>query len=121
MTVPPHIREQAARSVLVDLRGHLSHEHECQGSRFHSPRPLMLDQYVLDGAVVEPLDVRVVYSTPPTVVWMCGTCADNLGLYLALRESAPEGLPWPVRREFGTLIRALGDKAWNAYVTRRES
>lgn len=69
---------------------------DCEGSRYHSPRPLMTYRVALDdGAIVQ----------------LCGTCRDNLRLLRnLLDEDAP--LPWDALREFGNRIRDLGRRGW---------
>jgi hypothetical protein len=64
----------------------------CQGSRFHSPRPMLLHRVELP-------------HNPGQPIYLCGTCADNYHLLHALEQ--PRKVPWPVRRCFGNMIRAL--------------
>lgn len=68
----------------------------CAGSKFHSPTPL------------------VVLKTPvgEEIIPLCGTCRDNLGVFLSLMTTSNGSLPWEVRREFGNRIRSLGMTAW---------
>lgn len=73
----------------------------CEGAKYHSPTPL----------VVEP----VLLSATMTVM-LCGTCRDNVGTFLALMTASNGSLPWEVRREFGNLIRSLGQSAWEKRV-----
>ena len=68
----------------------------CQGSKFHSPTPL-LTQRIKVG---------------PTEVHLCGVCQDNLQVFVALMKATDGDLDWVVRREFGNMLRALGMKAW---------
>lgn len=65
---------------------------DCEGSRYHSPRPLMT--------------YRVAYGRAGGVVHLCGTCRDNLRLLENLQDDEP--LPWDALREFGNRVRALG-------------
>lgn len=71
---------------------------ECEGSRFHSPTPLLV--YVEEVA--------------GTTVRLCGNCRDNLGVFSTLMNASNGSLPWEVRREFGNSIRDLGMRAWIA-------
>lgn len=66
----------------------------CQGAKFHSPRPLAVHAYVLP-------DKHVIY--------LCGTCRDNLGVYLFL-WNAEGGLDWETKRCFGNQIRNVAQK-----------
>lgn len=68
-------------------------DHPCEGSRFHSPTPLVTSEVGLEGA---------------RTVWLCGTCENNLGVFVLLAESAKAPLPWPLLRGFGNQIRILG-------------
>lgn len=74
------------------LPGIPANGHECQGSRFHSPRPLLVHRTELPHRPGEP-------------IYLCGTCTDNYRL-LSRLEAVTE-IPWPVRRCFGNLIRAI--------------
>lgn len=76
----------------AELPGIPTREHECQGSKFHSPRPM----------VVHPFPMPHV---PGEMIYLCGTCSDNVRLLLAL-ESQGE-VPWTVKRCFGNLVRAV--------------
>jgi hypothetical protein len=68
-------------------------EHSCEGAKFHSPRPLRIHPYILP-------DKRLTY--------LCGTCRDNLGVYLFLWD-AEGSLDWPTQRFFGNQIRAIAN------------
>ena len=72
---------------------------ECVGAKFHSPHPL----------VVEYVGVIGLEEHIP----LCGTCSDNLRVFLSLMTASEGSLPWEVRREFGNRLRAWGMKAWN--------
>ncbi len=77
-----------------ELPGILATEHECQGSRFHSPRPM----------IVHPLPVS---HSPGEMIYLCGTCRDNVRLLATLQEQGE--VPWPAKRCFGNIIRSLAD------------
>ena len=68
---------------------------ECEGSKHHSPTPLVTT-LVLVGEEQVPL---------------CPTCSFNFRVYYDLMIASNGSLSWKVRREFGNLIRALGDRA----------
>jgi hypothetical protein len=75
-----------------DLPGIPAHDRGCQGSRFHSPRPMIIHRTQVPGR-------------PGEDVYLCGTCRDNALLLAVLEQSAH--VPWAVRRCFGNGIRAL--------------
>jgi hypothetical protein len=90
MPLPPNVRE-AIDSAAPSLPGRPAVE-ECQGAKFHSPRPMILHETPVGSG---------------DVVLLCGTCRDNLAVLEALQESTEEALPGPLRREWGNVIRAL--------------
>lgn len=67
----------------------------CEGSKFHSPNPL----------VVHP-----VHLPDGSAVMLCGTCRDNHIVLRSLMDASDEPVAWPVRREFGNLIRAIAER-----------
>jgi hypothetical protein len=69
-----------------------THDHDCQGSKFHSPRPM----------IVHRVEVP---QQPGEHIYLCGTCADNYRLLTALEHTT--SVPWPARRCFGNTIRAI--------------
>lgn len=85
---------------------------ECEGSKFHNPRPLSAAPidlaFLLELEGLEALRAQ-------DVVYLCGTCRDNLSIYLAVRLSYDGQTPQAVRRDFGNIIRELGDRAWDHY------
>lgn len=81
--------------------------HVCEGSKFHTPTPMVVDSYPLVPATWGPLRVL-----PSQTVWLCGTCRDNLTLLQQIWVSLDGDVPWLVRREFGNTIRALTQQAW---------
>lgn len=74
------------------LPGIPAHDHDCQGSKFHSPRPMIVHRLEMPHKPGEPL-------------YLCGTCLDNVRLLTALEHATP--IPWTARRCFGNTIRAL--------------
>ena len=79
--------------------GDRSSQRPCQGARFHSPTPLTTNEIEL-----------------PTgrVVSLCPTCKANLAAYIHLAHHAPAQFTWPVLREFGNIVRALGQESMGA-------
>lgn len=83
-----------------------SQEAHCEGALFHSPQPLVLRRV----ALVPPEWAHV-----PDRVVLCGTCEANLRLFQHLLHVHGGKLAWPVRREVGNIIRALGLRSWQVY------
>ena len=89
----------------------------CEGSKFHIPRPLLVRPHYLTDEVSRVAGDEV----PPLdgdVVLLCGTCADNLTVYLTIRWAYEGATPQTVRRDFGNITRALGDRAWEHHLKR---
>lgn len=99
--IPTNIRE-AARALTGSLPGALAENIECEGSKFHSPNPLVLKVHDLGGQ---------------SYVWLCPTCEANLDLCVRLLSAYGGALSWEVRREFGNRIRALAFKVWSTQST----
>ena len=87
----------------------------CEGSKFHSPTPMVTKPYWMSGAVEYALDGTHAKKIGDAVP-LCGTCSSNLTVILRLMAATDGGLPWEVRREFGNTIRALADRAWSYYI-----
>jgi hypothetical protein len=92
--IPGELLTHIENAPRAELPGILANEHECQGSKFHSPRPM----------IVHPLPMP---HSPGEMIYLCGTCRDNVLLLLDLQKE--EEMPWPVKRCFGNLVRALAD------------
>lgn len=90
--IPGPVLALIATSPGLELPGIAANEHECQGSKFHSPRPM----------VVHPFPMP---QNPEEKIYLCGTCADNARLLLAFASQGE--VPWTVKRCFGNLIRAV--------------
>ena len=82
----------------------------CEGSKFHSPRPLLVRPYDLAGDDVPLAECDKVN--------LCGICEDNLALYLGILAAYEGETPCSVRKDFGNIIRALGDRAWSHHLKR---
>ena len=83
----------------------------CQGSRHHSPTPLVarphIPSQVLGSGLVDD------------ETWLlCGTCWDNLCVYLSVLTAYNGGAPLQVRRDFGNGVRAIGDRVWADHLKR---
>lgn len=111
MTFPAKVAE-ALDTIGLDVpaEGWFARQHECTGARFHSPNPLV---------------IRDIWISPDgnrgESALLCGTCADNLGVLMALLQQYDGDVPWPVRREFGNQIRALAMRGWEDYKARHDA
>lgn len=85
-----------------------SSEHDCEGSKFHSPNPLLV--YEVD---LVPWDDRIQVH----IAWLCGTCRGNLWVYQELLKEREGDIPWDVQRSFGNQIRALAKQGWRIYMS----
>ncbi len=108
MTVPPTIRALISEAKGLHLPGTLAEEIVCQGARFHSPRPLIVDEYVVAGGKV----TKVVGDQQEGSVWLCGTCASNVEVMASLLTAYDGALGWSCRREFGNDVRAIAERGW---------
>lgn len=89
---PGEVLAHIEGSPHLELPGVVAGEHECQGSKFHSPRPM----------VVHPFPMP---HTPGEKIYLCGTCSDNVRLLSAIQAQGE--VPWKVKRCFGNLVRAV--------------
>lgn len=90
MAVSHVIAAALARAQDIDLPGESSEDTECEGARFHSPKPLRVH-------LVDLGDGR--YAT------LCGTCRDNVAVLRLLEQLKVDDVPW--RRGFGNKLRSL--------------
>lgn len=91
----------AKREFAKDLPGF---DEPCEGSKFHSPTPLVTYPYDLAAPDLAPPEK----GKPKDPVRLCGVCRGNLGVFLMLTDSGD--LEWEVQRQFGNRIRALGQR-----------
>ena len=93
---------QAEMAFSLDLPD--GFDRPCEGSKFHSPTPLLTS-----GVDLAASDLRLPEKgKPKDPVWLCGVCSDNLGVFLQLAES--HDFPWEVQRQFGNKIRGLAKR-----------
>lgn len=97
MSFPSLIRAALTKVGDAALPGRTTDQAACEGSKHHSPSPLL---------------VREVQVAPGQQAWLCGTCEGNLSVLQHLLVAHDGALPWPVRRCFGNLIRALAERSW---------
>lgn len=108
MSVPPNVLRLISAVGGLALPGVLAEAPvACEAAKHHSPRPLIVCEYEVrrDGLRL----IETVEDTPNTV-WLCGTCAANVEVALALFASHDGVLPWQARREFGNLVRAIAQR-----------
>lgn len=89
--IPREVLQLIQETPTAELPG-IPAEHDCQGSKFHSPRPLILHQLEMP-------------TRPGEHLYLCGTCLDNALLLDTLQQATH--IPWSTRRCFGNTIRAL--------------
>ncbi len=82
----------------------------CEGSVHHSPSPLLIRPVYLSALLDEVLGGQA--RTEEDLVYLCSTCRDNVTVYLAILYAYSGAAPMAVRRDFGNLILALGERAW---------
>lgn len=110
MTVPPTILRLIAQAGGLVLPGVLAESPvACEAARHHSPRPLLVREYRVTKSGLEVFDGP---ASEPGTVWLCGTCASNVMVALALFEAHNGVLPWQARREFGNLVRAIAQRPY---------
>lgn len=84
----------------------------CDGSRHHSPTPLACTRLRLSEVVAQVSGGPVPTPADEPLLSLCGTCLDNLTVFVRLMGDYQGAMPWEVRREFGNTIRILGMQAW---------
>lgn len=114
MAVPAHLGQEAEDHYAF---GFLAVDRECEGAKYHSPTPLIINNVVCDpeqGFMKIGFAER--YFGVMHTAWLCSTCADNVALYLQLMKKHEGETSWPMRREFGNQVRTVGDQAWTRYL-----
>lgn len=84
---------------------------DCEGSKHHSPSPLLIRPYYLSTMVAEAVGTSTTHEEG--LVYLCSTCRDNLTVYLSILYAYDGATPQAVRRDFGNIILSLGDRAWS--------
>lgn len=85
---------------------------DCEGSKHHSPSPLLIRPYYLSAAVDDVLGNDGIGQGDNDLVYLCSTCRDNLTVYLSILYAYDGAPPLAVKRDFGNIIRTLGERAW---------
>lgn len=115
MSVPPTILRLIDQVHGLSLPGVLAESPvSCEAAKHHSPRPLIVNEY---RVLKDGLESIHSVTDEPGTAWMCGTCADNVRVALALFEAHGGVLPWQVRREFGNLVRAIAQRPFETEKT----
>lgn len=94
--IPREVLALVQDTPSAELPGLPASGRECQGAKFHSPRPMTVHPFRVDG----PSGERVIH--------LCGTCEDNVRLLRGLID-ARDDVPWRVRRCFGNQVRAVAE------------
>lgn len=87
----------------------------CEGAKFHSPAPMLIQPIALGSAVARLVLGQPVVSSGAETVYLCSTCRDNLTVYLCVLYAHSGSTPDSVRRDFGNLTRSMGDRAWKLH------
>lgn len=115
MSVPPTILRLIRQVNGLPLPGILAESPvSCEAAKHHSPRPLIVNEYQVLKDGLEPI---FEVTDEPGTAWLCGTCADNVRVALALFEAHDGVLPWQARREFGNLVRAIAQRPFETEKT----
>jgi hypothetical protein len=85
----------------AELPGITTERHTCQGAKFHSPRPMIVHSFRMGQEGDEG-----------EIVYLCGTCTDNVQVLLTLLKGRGGEVSWPVKRCFGNLVRSVADQAY---------
>lgn len=85
----------------AELPGIPTDQHTCQGAKFHSPRPMVVHPFHMHRA-----------DSEDEIVYLCGTCSDNVQVLLTLLKGNKGEVSWPIKRHFGNLARAVADQAY---------
>lgn len=80
----------------AELPGTTTDQHTCQGAKYHSPTPMIVRPLQLGGEIV----------------YLCGTCTDNVQVLASLLRGRQGDVPWPVRRCFGNLVRGVAGEVY---------
>lgn len=109
MSTSPLI-EEAVVNMIPPYGAEFAHAHDCEGSKFHSPTPLILHRVDL-----VPWDNtgEKVYAK------LCGTCRENLWVYQQILQKNNGEIEWELQRCFGNKIRALAKRGWDLYEAQR--
>lgn len=100
--IPGQVLALIGSTPSAELPGITTDQHVCQGAKFHSPRPM----------IVQPLVLRRT-SGGDEIVYLCGTCADNVQVLLSLLRGREGDVSWTVKRCFGNLVRRVAETAYS--------
>lgn len=92
---------------------------DCEGAKFHSPRPLFVINTPLVLEEWWPEDSEHAYWAWAPRAGLCGTCRDNLNILLQMLYATDGDLDWAIRREFGNTLRALAKRGWDWWIEHR--
>lgn len=116
--LPPNIERFLFAGGTWSLPG--EEDSECEGAKFHSPRPLFVQYTPLvlkEWWPSTPEEGRAPNWAPKAA--LCGTCRDNLNILLQMLYATDGDLDWEIRREFGNVLRGLATKGWTWFTEHR--
>lgn len=99
--IPTPVLALIEETPSAELPGRPTVRDECQGAKFHSPRPM----------IVHPFEMPRADGKNETV-YLCGTCADNVKVLFSLLKARQGDVPWTVKRSFGNLVRGVAEMAY---------
>ncbi len=88
-------------------------ERKCEGSAFHSPRPLVVHEYDLCPWSADP--------QRHGKVCLCAICGEILIVYQTLLAEGDGRLHYTLTREFGNAIRRLAHRGWDLFQEERKA
>lgn len=99
--IPDEVLDLIEETPSIALPGIVTSEHECIGTKFHSPRPMTVRPFTLPRR-----------GGRSEIVYLCGTCTDNVQVLLALLKQRGGDVSWPVKRCFGSTVRGVAVQAY---------
>ncbi len=107
------LQDRDTTALRQRLRGDfVSETKKCEGSEFHSPRPLVVRSYPV--CPWSPNDGH------PTVT-LCSVCGEKLTVYQALLADHAGHVPHTLSRDFGNAIRSIAQRGWRLYEEERRT
>lgn len=85
----------------AELPGITTEQYTCQGAKFHSPRPMIVHPFRTGRK-----------EGGDKIIYLCGTCLDNVLVLLALLKGRDGEISWPVKQCFGNITRSVAEQAY---------
>lgn len=93
-------------SLYFPNNGVLSKDISCEAAKFHAPRPMVFRRVSLtpwgEGNVL-------------AAIWVCGVCADLLGMYQQFLAHFNGNIPYDIGNRFAPSLRRLALHGWQLY------